>query len=80
MLLFIPQSGEIQLFNLATSSLLESVQAHDEGKAVWSLCLQPDKVRLYVCHADCITGLTSVCIPSLLTCCLSAKQCLHLLM
>ncbi|XP_065906408.1 WD repeat-containing protein 3-like [Dysidea avara] len=37
------KSGEIQLFNLATSSLLESVQAHDEGKAVWSLCLQPDK-------------------------------------
>ena len=45
---FTPQSGEIQLFNLSASSLLESVQAHDEGKAVWSLCLQPDKVHMSI--------------------------------
>ena len=44
------QSGEIQLFSLSTGTLLESVQGHNEGKAVWSLCLQPDKVSKDVDH------------------------------
>lgn len=37
-----PQSGKLQIFELASGSLLETVDAHDG--AVWSLCLAPDQV------------------------------------
>jgi len=36
------QSGKLQIFELASGSLLEAVDAHDG--AVWSLCLAPDQV------------------------------------
>lgn len=38
------QSGKLQIFELASGALLETVDAH-EG-ALWSLCLAPDQVRL----------------------------------
>lgn len=38
------QSGKLQLFELASGALLETVDAH-EG-ALWSLCLAPDQVWL----------------------------------
>lgn len=37
------QSGKLQIFELASGALLETVDAHDG--ALWSLCLAPDQVR-----------------------------------
>lgn len=39
---FLSQSGKIQIFDLASGSLLETTEAH-EG-ALWSICLSPDQV------------------------------------
>jgi len=36
------QSGKIQIFDLASGSLLETTDAHDG--ALWSMCLSPDQV------------------------------------
>lgn len=38
------QSGKLQVFELASGALLETVDAHDG--ALWSLCLAPDQVPL----------------------------------
>ena len=40
---YILQSGKIQIFDLGSGTMTESVDAH-EG-AVWSVCMSPDKVR-----------------------------------
>uniref|UniRef100_A0A667YTL0 WD repeat domain 3 n=1 Tax=Myripristis murdjan TaxID=586833 RepID=A0A667YTL0_9TELE len=40
------KSGKLQLFELASGSLLETVDAH--VGALWSLCLAPDQVCLHV--------------------------------
>lgn len=37
------QSGKLQIFELASGALLETVDAH--GGALWSLCLAPDQVQ-----------------------------------
>lgn len=39
---FLSQSGKLQIFELASGSLLETVDAH--SGALWSLCLAPDQV------------------------------------
>lgn len=49
---FICQSGKLQIFELASGSLLEAVDAHDG--AVWSLCLAPDQVNMTICLSVCL--------------------------
>lgn len=39
-----PQNGKLQIFELASGSLLETLDAHHG--ALWSLCLAPDQVAL----------------------------------
>lgn len=38
----LPQTGKLQLYDLASGALLEAADAHDG--ALWSLCLSPDQV------------------------------------
>ena len=45
------QSGKLQIFELASGSLLETVDAHDG--ALWSLCLAPDQVNMTICMSVC---------------------------
>lgn len=45
------QSGKLQIFELASGTLLETVDAHDG--ALWSLCLAPDQVCLPHPAASC---------------------------
>lgn len=42
LLLCLPQTGKLQLYDLASGNLLETVDAHDG--ALWSLSLSPDQV------------------------------------
>lgn len=50
---FSHQSGKLQIFELASGSLLETVDAHDG--ALWSLCLAPDQVNLTAFdHLSCL--------------------------
>ena len=42
------QAGKLQVFDISSGALLETVDAH-EG-AVWSLTLAPDKVELTLMH------------------------------
>uniref|UniRef100_A0A671UEI5 WD repeat domain 3 n=1 Tax=Sparus aurata TaxID=8175 RepID=A0A671UEI5_SPAAU len=44
------KSGKLQIFELASGSLLETVDAHDG--AVWSLCLAPDQRGIVTGSAD----------------------------
>ncbi|KAM4608896.1 WD repeat-containing protein 3 [Polymixia lowei] len=44
------KSGKLQIFDLASGSLLESVEAHDG--ALWSLCLAPDQRGIVTGGAD----------------------------
>ncbi|KAM4558542.1 WD repeat-containing protein 3 [Odontesthes bonariensis] len=44
------KSGKLQIFELASGSLLETVDAHDG--AVWSLCLAPDQRGIITGSAD----------------------------
>ena len=44
------QSGDLQLFELPSSSLLEEIPAH--GGAVWALALSPDKRYVVSTSAD----------------------------
>uniref|UniRef100_A0A8C5I6Q0 WD repeat-containing protein 3 n=1 Tax=Gouania willdenowi TaxID=441366 RepID=A0A8C5I6Q0_GOUWI len=44
------KSGKLQIFELASGSLLETVEAH--SGAVWSLCLSPDQRGLITGSAD----------------------------
>lgn len=44
------QSGSLQLLDVASSALLEEVEAH-EG-ALWSLCVLPDKRGIVTGGAD----------------------------
>ncbi|TNN04422.1 hypothetical protein fugu_001451 [Takifugu bimaculatus] len=44
------KSGKLQIFELASGSLLETVDAHDG--ALWSLCLAPDQRGLVTGSAD----------------------------
>ncbi|XP_028250264.1 WD repeat-containing protein 3 [Parambassis ranga] len=44
------KSGKLQIFELASGSLLETVEAHDG--AVWSLCLAPDQRGIVSGSAD----------------------------
>ena len=37
-----PQTGKLQLYDLASGSLMETLNAHDG--AVWSIALSPDQV------------------------------------
>lgn len=37
-----PQTGKLQLYDLASGSLMETLDAHDG--AVWSIALSPDQV------------------------------------
>lgn len=37
-----PQTGKLQLYDLASGSLIETLDAHDG--AVWSIALSPDQV------------------------------------
>uniref|UniRef100_A0A4W6G0Q8 WD repeat domain 3 n=1 Tax=Lates calcarifer TaxID=8187 RepID=A0A4W6G0Q8_LATCA len=47
---FSHQSGKLQIFELASGSLLETVDAHDG--ALWSLCLAPDQRGIVTGSAD----------------------------
>ena len=42
LILCLPQTGKLQLYDLASGNLLETVDAHDG--ALWSLSLSPDQV------------------------------------
>ncbi|XP_013856209.1 WD repeat-containing protein 3, partial [Austrofundulus limnaeus] len=44
------KSGKLQIFELASGSLLETVEAHDG--ALWSLCLAPDQRGIVTGSAD----------------------------
>ncbi|XP_058479073.1 WD repeat-containing protein 3 isoform X1 [Solea solea] len=44
------KSGKLQIFELASGSLLETVEAHDG--ALWSLCLAPDQRGIMTGSAD----------------------------
>ncbi len=44
------QSGDLQLFSIASGSLLECVKAHDG--AVWSVSLSPDRRGFVTGSAD----------------------------
>ncbi|CAB4425009.1 unnamed protein product [Rhizophagus irregularis] len=44
------KSGDLELFDLASASLIESIKAHD--KAIWSLQVRPDKKGLVTGSAD----------------------------
>ncbi|XP_034042043.1 WD repeat-containing protein 3 [Thalassophryne amazonica] len=44
------KSGKLQIFELASGSLLETLEAHDG--AVWSLCLAPDQRGIVTGSAD----------------------------
>lgn len=64
------QSGKLQIFELASGSLLETVDAHDG--ALWSLCLAPDQVNLTAALSvftpvslflHCISPSTCMCAP-----------------
>jgi U3 small nucleolar RNA-associated protein 12 len=44
------KSGELQVFDIATSTMTESIQAH--GGAVWSLHVRPDSKALVTGSAD----------------------------
>lgn len=45
-----PQSGTLQLFDIASSAMIEEIEAH-EG-ALWSLCVLPDKRGIVTGSAD----------------------------
>lgn len=38
----VPQTGRLQLYDLASGTLLETIDAHDG--ALWSMSLSPDQV------------------------------------
>lgn len=40
-----PQTGKLQLYDLASGSLLETLAAHDG--ALWSISLSPDQVTFF---------------------------------
>lgn len=42
LILCLPQTGKLQLYDLASGNLLETIDAHDG--ALWSLSLSPDQV------------------------------------
>ncbi|KAI9189314.1 beta transducin [Blastocladiella emersonii ATCC 22665] len=44
------KSGELQIFSLASSALVESIKAHDS--AIWSIALCPDKTGFVTGSAD----------------------------
>ncbi|GBC04191.1 hypothetical protein RclHR1_05560011 [Rhizophagus clarus] len=44
------KSGHLELFDIASASLIESIEAHD--KAIWSLQVRPDKKGLVTGSAD----------------------------
>lgn len=46
----LPQTGRLQLYDLASGTLLETVDAHDG--ALWSMSLSPDQVTYRCSHLD----------------------------
>lgn len=44
------KSGHLELFDLASSSLIESIEAHDGS--IWSLHIRPDKEGIVTGSAD----------------------------
>ena len=42
------KSGKIQLFNINAANMLENVIAHEDETAVWSMCMMPDKVSVFL--------------------------------
>lgn len=42
LIMCLPQTGKLQLYDLASGNLLETIDAHDG--ALWSLSLSPDQV------------------------------------
>lgn len=47
-----PQTGKLQLYDLASGSLMETLNAHDG--AVWSIALSPDQVTQPASSVPCL--------------------------